>query len=72
MYGGMGAFIEIKDDSLNRPYSYLPDDFPRCGNYKTTQMPKIKSDEPTGDGENGTRLAASAFFLIIAQIFAIL
>jgi hypothetical protein len=64
----MSAFIEIKDELLNRPYSYLPHDFPRCGDYKATQMPKIEIDEPSG---GVSCLAASALILFITQIFVL-
>ena len=68
LYGGMSAFIEIKDELLNRPYSYLPHDFPRCGDYKASQMPKIETDDPTG---GGACLTVSVLILFVTQIFVL-
>jgi hypothetical protein len=58
--GGMSALIEIKDDVHNRPFSYLPSNFPRCGNFE----PETDS-ETFGRSSAVLRIFSSLMFLVL-------
>jgi hypothetical protein len=58
--GGMSALIEIKDNVHNRPFSYLPSNFPRCGNFE----PETDS-ETFGRSSAVLRIFSSLMFLVL-------
>lgn len=61
-YEGMAFALYVKDSEENKPFSYLPKNMPRCGDYhpKDTAI----NEESSVEGNDAKQTSLSIFFLV--------
>ena len=67
-YEGMAFALYVKDSEENKPFSYLPKNMPRCGDYhpKDTAI-----NEESFEKENDAKQSALSIFFVLFTFLSI-